>query len=664
MLAIATALGVPVGTGGALEDAIPRFIGAKRLLVVLDNCEHVLDAVGEAVERIVQSCPRARLLATSREGLAVDGERLWPVRPLVLPRDAAEARASAPVALFVDRVRAARPDFVLDAANESAVVDICRRLDALPLAIELAAARARSLSPRDIAERLNERFKLLSGGRKRGVARHETLRAAVDWSYELLDTAERAVLGRVSVFTGGFTLEAAEAVADDGTLDDLVVDVLMRLVDKSLVTADDELDTTRYRLLETIRQYALERLDVDGETATTRDRHLAFFVEFAQEAGPGLLGAEESHWDARTGVELDNLRAAVAWAVETDHTDAALRLTTAFAGQLWFRWHWALATLAATAAAMPDASTHDLGMLAFAIAAMKQYEVGNWDRALEVAEQILATAAADDWDARTIAELALGSVALSSGIEDPVAHFERAAAYAANSATRAHLVMAHRLLAYGLPNRGPDELERALREAETAQQLARETRCPSMNGHADAALGYVLALMRDPRGLEPLRRAAEQAHDPAIRAGSLAMLALLQSFLATPLETLDTLGRAFRDNRESDHHTNTSSLVNLATPIFTRYGDPEGAAALLGALEAGTLVPHNPSGLPGEQRTRLHAILAERLAPDELAAARARGAELSRDEVIAFALERITTLQESLGAGSGRPAPGLDRSTP
>src|SRR5262249_39633695 len=159
-----------------------------------DNCEHVLESSAALAERIIRHCPGARLLATSREGLAVEGERLWPMRPLPVPSHVEQASTSPPVLLFVDRVRALRPDFVLDSANAAPVVDICQHLDGLPLAIELAAARARSLSPREIADRLDGRFKLLSGGRKRGVARHETLRAAVDWSYDLLDGDETAVL--------------------------------------------------------------------------------------------------------------------------------------------------------------------------------------------------------------------------------------------------------------------------------------------------------------------------------------------------------------------------------------------------------------------------------------------------------------------------------------
>ena len=269
-LALATALGMPRSTGGVLAETVVQYIGAKSLLLVLDNCEHVVDAVGELAERLVHGCPNARLLATSREALAVNGERLWPVRPLGLPADDRDAVTSAPVQLFLDRVRALRPDFQLDQPGTEAVVDICRRLDGLPLAIELAAARARSLTPKDIAQRLDQRFSLLSGGKRRGVARHETLRAAVDWSYELLDDEERTVLTLVSVFAGGFTLEAAEAVADEATRSDLVVDTLDKLVDKSLLTVDGGRVTTRYRLLETIRQYALEKLEAAGTTADAR----------------------------------------------------------------------------------------------------------------------------------------------------------------------------------------------------------------------------------------------------------------------------------------------------------------------------------------------------------------------------------------------------------
>ena len=216
-LAVATALGVEPRGALPVLDAVFEFLQAKELLVVLDNCEHLVDGIAAFAQEASSRCPMLRLLATSREALALEGEHLWPVRPLRVPDDTTkveEALPSAPVQLFVDRVRMLRPEFQVDAENLPPVLEICRHLDGIPLALELAAARATSMSPSEIAERLDRRFTLLSGSRRRGVSRHETLRAAVDWSYDLLDEPERAVLARVSVFSGGFTLDAAERVTE------------------------------------------------------------------------------------------------------------------------------------------------------------------------------------------------------------------------------------------------------------------------------------------------------------------------------------------------------------------------------------------------------------------------------------------------------------------
>jgi len=331
-LAVASALGVVPRGGLSVVEAVLEFLQAKQLLVVLDNCEHLIDGAAAFAEEAARRCPKVRLLATSREALALAGERLWPVRPLRVPRgtrDVDEALASAPVRLFVDRVQMVRPDFGLDSENLDSVLDICRHLDGIPLAIELAAARTKSLAPGEIAERLDRRFALLSGSRRRGVSRHETLRAAVDWSYDLLEEPERELLARVAVFSGGFTLQAAERVAA-GPGENETLDLLGRLVDKSLLTVEETHGSTRYRLLETIRQYALERLDAADETASARDRHLAYFVEFAEAAGRGLRTADEGLWDRRATLEAENLRSAVGWAIETQAVSNALRLRGGF----------------------------------------------------------------------------------------------------------------------------------------------------------------------------------------------------------------------------------------------------------------------------------------------------------------------------------------------
>ena len=279
----------------------------RRLLLVVDNCEHLVARVATVVDAISTSAPDVRVLVTSREGLDVPAEHVLPVTPL-----ATEAGGEA-VELFVTRARAVRPDFAFDADLEPTVVELCRRLDGIPLAIELAAARTRSIAPAQVLRRLDERFRLLTGGSRTAMARHQTLQAAVDWSYELLADPERAVLDRLSVFAGGFTLHAAEAVAGDDEIDSLdVFEHVSALVDKSLVVADPG-EETRYRLLETIRQYAADRLARSGTTAEARARHAHHYRAVAAAIGPELSGSHDLVNFDRLSTDLDNLRLMLEW---------------------------------------------------------------------------------------------------------------------------------------------------------------------------------------------------------------------------------------------------------------------------------------------------------------------------------------------------------------
>jgi predicted ATPase/class 3 adenylate cyclase len=316
---IAATLGVRPRPETTLEGSIVEYLRGRTLLLVLDNCEHLLDAAGRIAEGIVRECPHVQVLATSREGLAVEGERAWPLRSLTLPEAGATASgetgaatASAAVQLFVDRAAAARPGFALDRANAVVVSDICRRLDGMPLAIELAAARVVAMSPAEIAGLLDERFRLLTGGRRTAVERHQTLRAAVDWSYSMLSEVEQRAFERLGVFSGTFDATAAtHVVAGDGVEVWDAIDALASLVSKSMVVADETGEgTTRYSMLETLRQYARERLEETGDSDRWRRRHAEHYAALAEEAGPALYGPDELVWRRRLHADLDNLRAA------------------------------------------------------------------------------------------------------------------------------------------------------------------------------------------------------------------------------------------------------------------------------------------------------------------------------------------------------------------
>ncbi|MGE5264154.1 MAG: ATP-binding protein, partial [Acidobacteriota bacterium] len=316
------------------EDTLANYLHAKRLLLVLDNCEHLIQACARLVERLLSACPGLKILATSREPLGITGETVWHVPSLTLPtrmqQPPKELSSSEAVRLWVDRARAVQPGFEMTEQNASAVALICRRLDGIPLAIELAAARLRALSVEQIAARLDDRFQLLTIGSRTALPRHQTLRALIDWSYDLLPEAEQILLRRLSVFAGGWTLEAAEEVCAGTEIErSHVLDLQTHLVDKSLVLVEELGGETRYRFLETIRQYASEKLQESGETETMRHRHLAYFLAFAEEKEPALFSAARGVALSRLEADWDNFRAALAWSQTVEDGEIEMRLVGA-----------------------------------------------------------------------------------------------------------------------------------------------------------------------------------------------------------------------------------------------------------------------------------------------------------------------------------------------
>ena len=313
--AIAQALGITAPPGRAALDVLLDAVAPQELLVVLDNCEHLTAACAMVVDAVLGRCPKVSVLATSREPLGLVGERIYRVPSLSLPgSEMGSGERSDAVELFAARAREQGAGFVIDEETAPLVESICRRLDGMPLAIELAAARLRSLSLRTLSERLDQRFRLLTGGSRSALPRQQTLQATVQWSYSLLDAREQAVLRALSVFVDGFDLEAAEAVCERVDVESLdVLDVLGSLVDKSLVGAKQDQETVRYGLLETIRQFAAERLLDSGEStaAAVANAHCAYFIALAQEAGPHLIGPDQGRWLARLGADHANLRRAI-----------------------------------------------------------------------------------------------------------------------------------------------------------------------------------------------------------------------------------------------------------------------------------------------------------------------------------------------------------------
>src|SRR5437899_516906 len=317
--AVASVLGVKEEAGRPVAEALFKYVGARRLLVILDNCEHLVQACAELATQLLQCGSQVKVLASSREPLRIAGETTYAVPALacpglsrmITPTALAEYEA---VRLFTDRAVAAQSTFRVTEHNATALAGICHHLDGIPLAIELAAARTRALSLENIADRLDDRFRLLKGGDKTSLPRQQTLRALIDWSYDLLSDAEKKLLRRLAVFSGGFTLEAAEAVGRSSDSDPdqgSVVDVLTQLVEKSLVGLEPA--SGRYHLLETVRQYAQDRLAESGEADAMRSRHLEFVVSDVERAMARLLGPEQGAWLARLDLERENMLAAHAW---------------------------------------------------------------------------------------------------------------------------------------------------------------------------------------------------------------------------------------------------------------------------------------------------------------------------------------------------------------
>jgi predicted ATPase len=372
--AIARVLGVEISRDAAVDSSLLDFVRTRSLLLLLDNCEHVVREVRKIADALLRAAPGVSILATSREALRVDGEHLFSIPSL---DDHAALR------LFVERAQAADASFALDDSGERVIEELCARLDGVPLAIELAAARARMFSVGELARRVDQRFRLLTGGRG-DIERHQTLRAAIDWSYDLLEDLERVAFARFSAFAGGGTLEAIESVVgDEEELADVIVDVVSGLVDKSLVLADRTHADSRYEMLETIRQYAQEKLVQLGDAERVRERHARWYAEFARSAGRGLYSADELEWDERLRLEIDNLQVAVAWAVGAGETDVAMRIGGSFPRQATARPLLGTAHLAEVALGVVAADEHPAYARVLAEAAWAAVRRGDMSLALD-----------------------------------------------------------------------------------------------------------------------------------------------------------------------------------------------------------------------------------------------------------------------------------------
>ena len=429
---IAAVLGVREEAGQHVVETMQEALRDRRLLLVLDNCEHLVAPCAALAEALLRVCPGLTILATSREPLNIAGETVWPVPPLSVPTPT-EARLPdallrhEAVRLFVERARAAAPTFALSDANASATAEICMRLDGIPLAIELAAARIRMLGPQQIADRLNDRFRLLTGGARTALPRHQTIRALVDWSYELLPEQERTLFCRLGVFAGGWSLDMAEAVgAGEGIDQSSVMDLLGRLVDKSLVVVQPHTERAgeqvRYDLLETLRHYALERLTADNSLESTARRHASYFLDLVERADARFWASDEAGALSSIEPEHDNVRAALRYFLSTGAVDYALRLASSM-GMFWFirgyctegrTWlHEALGLAAADGPAASSGAAHAKALHADGRLAHVQGDYGVAEERLHAAITIWQRLGDDSQMANAL--FLLGRIALARG---------------------------------------------------------------------------------------------------------------------------------------------------------------------------------------------------------------------------------------------------------
>jgi predicted ATPase/class 3 adenylate cyclase len=648
---VASTLGATPRAGMSLAASVAEFLRTRQLLLVLDNCEHLLDTTARLADEILREAPGVRILATSREGLAVGGERVVPLRSLALPDPAiaelADIAAAEAVLLFIERAEASRPGFSLEPQNAASVVDICRRLDGVPLAIELAAARLASMTAAEVAERLDERFRLLTGGRRTAVERHHTLRATVDWSYSLLSSTEQRVFDRLSVFAGGFDSAAAESVVADETIEAWdVTDALSSLVAKSIVSADETTDgTTRYDLPETLRAYARERLDEAGAADEYRRRHAQYYAEFAERVGRALIGPDEFAWRRRFRADLANLRAAVTWALDTNReSEAAVRIIAAVAPESLNDRTAGVGSWADKARRAAADSTPGRHSAVLAAAAWHAFNFGDYDTARALALDAAHAAPVADCPVPSFGHSVLSAAETFLGRHEQATQALEAAAQNPGFADdRFGRIQVLATAAVGAAERNDYAAARA--HATEAVRLAREINNPSALAISLAVFGWSW-LRDDPdaatQALEESIALTRAGAGDATFATSLALVAPLRARARDLKGALAAAREAFTHAHETGDLVATATTLASAVEVVYTAGYPDIAAVQAGMLDSDAfgrmLAPNDPHLLARQQI--LEAVRVE-LDNERYDSAVARGAALSYDAGLAHALAEL-----------------------
>ncbi len=629
--------------GQSVEETLVAGIGTRRLLLVLDNCEHVLPSACRLVAAVLRRCPNAAVLATSREPLRLPDERVWQLAPLPMPKpgaSAAEVAESPAGALFAARATAAAPGFALT-DDPSAVAELCRRLDGLPLAIELAAARVRAMAPADLLARLSDRFAILTGGPLHEPVRHRTLEAVIAWSYELLNEAEARLFDRLSVFAGSFPLEAAERVcAGEPLAAGNLAGVLAELVDKSMVTVERSGAVVRYRLLDTLRAFGATQLTASGVADAYRRAHADYHVELAEALGPRVRSSDERSASAQLDTTLDDLRAAHEWLCASGEADGALRLPAALGDYIIHRLRDEIATWAQRALELPEAPAHPSYAASLATAAWGACLRGDLDAARARADVVL-DGPRTDGDATYLALGVLRIIAIQQGrFEVALALDEQVddLAPGLDDYRRASLgwqsVLAHVYLGHGAAARTA---------AARLDTIAERSGNPTVRAHVHYCHGETL-MDSDPaeaaRQLELAAALARSVGSHLTQGAALVSLASLHSRQGQTDRALllfrDAIGHWRRF--ASDRHVRTA-LRNLVEALVDAGAD-EAAAWLHGAVTTG-----EPSvGVEAERLAAAWTRLRERMGAEHVQAVAERGRHISIHEAADGALEALDGL--------------------
>ncbi len=673
--AVAEALKVPERPAQPLADTLAEVLRNRELLLILDNCEHLLEAVARLVDRLLDSCSHLRIMATSREAIGVEGEIRWVVPPLSVPEpqgtpSSEELGGYESVRLFLERARERDPTFSLSPPNALAVADICRMLEGIPLAIELAAARVGTLSVGQISQRLGGSLELLTRGGRTAVPRHRTLQGALGWSYDLLSESERKLFRKISVFAGGWTLEASEAVGSgDGVEEREVLDLLSGLVEKSLVMVrGGDPGGARYRLLEPVRQYALDKLEESDEVEEARRRHAEFFLGIAEKTEMEMRGAEQATWLDRLEAEHDNLRGALSWALERGEPELGLHMAVAF----WWFWEargyfdegrrWLEQALAkgGRASSARARALDGVGYMALGL--------GDVDRAVAAAEEGLKLRAQLDIEASVAASLLrlLGITAEIRGDYEQATELSRESLALGREAEDKYTVV-WSLLNLGRVSSVQGDHERATQFYEEGLALCRESGYTTPLPNFLSALACEFMLQGDQeRAMTVNSEATALVRKQGANLGGHARIP----------GTLERLGwaallRGDQEQAKTWHEENlrlsqklgnklmaTESLEGLACAVGTK-GEAERAAKLFGAAQAlREAIGYQQS--PSERAVQEPYLVAARSRIEERwEAALAEGRAMELEEAVEYALseEELSTITSSAAPTEQLSAP-------